>query len=186
MMLKPSDKWNWYFCEKEGHLMLDLGDDLVFRSNLCQKLLVECAYHSSQFTVDDASDFQIFKESVERLDLPESYKAQLILNCVAAKRFHKPVQPKSWFFNHQVYGDFVPCIGSIVQLVNDYDEGLFIVLDVGDNASLCARVELDEFQLTTSKGLGFSEAIKVMHDRMAPSQVIAGANPDIHHYALVG
>ncbi|EGU57677.1 hypothetical protein VITU9109_22691, partial [Vibrio tubiashii ATCC 19109] len=33
-MLKPSDKWTWYYDDSEGHLMLDLGDDMVFKTNL--------------------------------------------------------------------------------------------------------------------------------------------------------
>lgn len=164
--------------------MLDLGDELVFRTNLCHKLLVDCAYQETQFTVDDASDFQTYKEALEALDLDEGYKAQLILNCVAAKRFHKPVQPKSWFFNHQGGADEQPKIGDIVQLSNDFNCGLFIVLEVGDNASLCAQVELDEFHLTSNKSLGFSEAIKVMHDRMMPYQV-QQAYP-FQQYAMVG
>lgn len=183
MMLKPSDKWSWYFCEKEEHLMLNLGEDLVFRTNLCQKLLVECAYGTTQFTVDDASDFQTFKESLDNVDLAEGYKAQLILNCVAAKRFHKPVQPKSWFFNHQLSASQELQVGDIVRLNNDFNHGLFIILEVGENASLCARVETDDFQLTSNKSIGFSEAIKVMHDRIARC--------DIEHYrypslAMVG
>lgn len=146
--------------------MLDLGDDLVFRTNLCQKLLVECAYSKTQFTVDDASDFQTYKEALDALDLTEGYKSQLILNCVAAKRFHKPVQPKSWFFNHQGACEEQPNVGDIMQLSNDFNHGLFMVLEVGESASLCANIKLEEFYLTSSKSLGFSEAIKVMHDRM--------------------
>jgi cell division protein ZapC len=182
-MLKPSDKWSWYFCEKEEHLMLNLGEELVFRTNLSQKLLVECAYGTTQFTVDDASDFQTFKESLDCLDLAEGYKAQLILNCVAAKRFHKPVQPKSWFFNHQLSSTLQLLVGDIVRLDNDFNHGLFIVLEVGENASLCARVETDDFQLTSNKSIGFSEAIKVMHDRIAHHQVAHINYPSL---AMVG
>lgn len=100
-MLKPSDTWIWYMDESENSLMLDLGDDMVFKTNLSRKLLVECAMGQNNFTVDDASAFQTFKDQISLLGLSEPRQAELTLYCVAAKRFHKPVQPKSWFFDHQ-------------------------------------------------------------------------------------
>lgn len=36
-MLKPSDTWIWYMDESENSLMLDLGDDMVFKTNLSRK-----------------------------------------------------------------------------------------------------------------------------------------------------
>ncbi len=178
-MLKPSDKWNWYFCDSEGHLMLDLGNEMVFKTLLPKKLLVTCAFTSGQFTVDDASDYQVFKESVAYLDLSEPRKVELILNCVAAKRFHKPVQPKSWFFDIQ-NAETVPHVGEIVQLKNRMNAGRFIVLEVGEYASLCASIELEAFTLALGKELKYGQAIKVMHDRM--EYVNLGSQP----VALVG
>lgn len=43
-MLKPSDKWNWYFDEHKACLMLDLGEEMIFQTNLSRKLLVNCAF----------------------------------------------------------------------------------------------------------------------------------------------
>ncbi|CAH0526001.1 Cell division protein ZapC [Vibrio hippocampi] len=165
-MLKPSDTWIWYMDESEDALMLDLGDDMVFKTNLSRKLLVECALGENNFTVDDASSFQIFKDQIDHLDLSEPRQAELTLYCVAAKRFHKPVQPKSWFFDHQGQGH-EPQEGELVSLVNGYSNGHFIVLEVGESASLCVSVDLDGFQLNPSKVVGFGQSIKVMHDRMA-------------------
>lgn len=169
-MLKPRDTWIWYMDESENALMLDLGDDMVFKTNLSRKQLVECATGVNNFTVDDASSFQVFKDQIAHLDLSEPRQAELTLYCVAAKRFHKPVQPKSWFFDHQsqIKG-FTPKEGELVSLVNHYSNGCFIVLEVGENASLCACVELDAFTLNPSKQVLFGQSIKVMHDRMAPA-----------------
>jgi len=166
MMLKPRDTWNWFFDERESALMLDLGSDMLFKVNLAKKLLVDCAYIESDFTVDDASAFQSFKESISHLDLSEPRKAELVLNCVASKRFHKPVQPKSWFFDPQSGGDYLPNEADIVHLKNDYGEGYFMVIDVCQSASLCALVENNEFMLDERKVLKFGQAIKVMHNRM--------------------
>jgi cell division protein ZapC len=165
-MLKPRDNWTWYFDDTENHLMLDLGDNMLFKTNLPRKLLVDCAVGTNVFCVNDASDYQTFKESLSHLDLTEPRQAELALYCVAAKRFHKPVQPKSWFFHE---GRGTPCRlheGNLVTLSNDQDEGLFIILEVGENACLIAPVALDGFTLREGKTLAFGEPIKVMHDRI--------------------
>ncbi|MEZ9232669.1 cell division protein ZapC [Vibrio amylolyticus] len=180
-MLKPSDKWTWYYDDKESNLMLDLGDDIVFKTNLPRKLLVDCAVGINEFSVDDASAFQTFKEQICLLPISEPRQAELALYCVAAKRFHKPVQPKSWFFDSQ-HGDCTPCEGDIVRLTNQHSDGYFIILEVGESASLIASIDIDAFSLTSSKNLVFGQAIKVMHDRMALANSMFQTTP----IALVG
>ncbi|WP_237668458.1 cell division protein ZapC, partial [Vibrio sp. V37_P2S8PM304] len=167
--------------DREGYLMLDLGEDMIFKTNLERKLLVDCAVGINEFSVDDASAFQTFKEQISLLPLSEPRQAELALYCVAAKRFHKPVQPKSWFFDAQ--GDECqPSEGDIVKLSNSASSGHFIVLEVGDNASLVAYIDLEEFQMSGSKSLVFGQAIKVMHDRM----LLANQLFQTHSYAMVG
>ncbi len=180
-MLKPSDTWKWYYNETNKSLMLDLGRDMVFSVNFPPKLLVNSAFEDNEFTVEDASCFHLFRQQVDVLPLSEPRKAELTLNCVAAKRFHKPVQPKSWFFSSQG-GDFVPQEGEIVHLRNCFSEGHFIVVEVGDCASICINVGLREFSLTESKVLKFGEPIKVMHDRFAKVHI----QHDYQHLAMVG
>ncbi len=165
-MLKPSDKWNWYYDEQKACLMLDLGEEMIFQTNLSRKLLVNCAFSDNEFTVDDASAFQTFNERIRCLDINQYRQAELTLYCVAAKRFHKPVQPKSWFFDAQSTG-YEPEEGGMVFLTNQYSEGVFIVLEPGEASSLCLYVGQDEFILDGNKSLPFGQPIKVMHDRMA-------------------
>ncbi|MGF1755980.1 cell division protein ZapC [Vibrio makurazakiensis] len=181
-MLKPSDTWNWYYSDQECSLMLNLGQDMVFKTNLVKKTLVQCAFKNNEFTVDDASAYQIFKEKISCLDLSEPRQAELALYCVAAKRFHKPVQPKSWFFDTQSAYHHDPREGDIVRLSNELNDGHFIVLEVGDSSSLCVSIELEEFLLAGSKVLRFGDYIKVMHDRMVCANSIASIGP----MALVG
>ncbi|PMH46500.1 cell division protein ZapC [Vibrio sp. 10N.286.49.B3] len=180
-MLKPSNTWNWYYEENKQTLMLDLGDDLVFQTNLARKLLVNCALSANEFTVDDATSFQTFRDPIHSLSLSEPRQAELTLYCVAAKRFHKPVQPRSWFFDHQSEG-YAPQEADVIRLVNQYGSGLFIVLEVGDGSSLCTFVELEEMELTSAKSLKFGDSIKVMHDRM----VCANHMLNTETIALVG
>ncbi|CAK1780210.1 hypothetical protein VCRA2112O187_14200001 [Vibrio crassostreae] len=53
---------------------------------------------------------------------------------------------------------------------------------MGECASLCAFVDLEEFLLTPSKGLRFGDSIKVMHDRMIDANAILHQT----HIAMVG
>lgn len=182
-MLKPSDKWTWFYSDSEGYLMLDLGNEMVFRTNLSRNLLVDSAFSNPSFTVDDASAYQTYKERVSGLKLPEGRQVELALYCVAANRFHKPVQPKSWFFDHQApqLAD-KPQEGDIVALMNQFNQGHFIILEAGESASLCALVELEPFTLNPSKQLSFGQVIKVMHDRMLDANHIL----QFESIALVG
>ncbi len=148
--------------------MLDLGTDMLFRTNFPAKVLVDCAFDTNEFTVDDAGDYQSFCESVSYLPLLDARKAELVLNCVAAKRFYKPIQPKSWFFDTQLGNPVMsPREGEVISLKNQYNYGHFIVIESGETSSLCICVELDGFALTSSKMMNFSDVVKVMHDRMA-------------------
>lgn len=181
-MLKPNDKWTWYYDDAEQHLMLDLGDNMVFKTNLSRKLIVECAVGINEFSVDDASAFQTYKEQIAYLGLSNPRMDELALYCVAAKRFHKTVQPKSWFFESQSSGDIEPEEGDFIHLRNQYSQGHFIVLEVGEHASLVASVNLEEFYLNGTKCLKYGQAIKVMHDRMK----IANHQFQLQSIAMVG
>ncbi|PWI34169.1 cell division protein ZapC [Vibrio albus] len=177
-MLKPKDTWNWYYDKSDDALMLDLGEEMLFRVNLPKKLLVDCAFASNEFSVEDATSFQIFYEKTSRTSLSEPRRAELVLNCVAAKRFHVPVQPKSWFFDYQPERDgYEVEEGDFIHLQNQYGEGYFMVVECGENASLCVYIELDEFNLNGSKKLRFAEPIKVMHDRMLCANALFIENP---------
>ncbi|MFV0575345.1 MAG: cell division protein ZapC [Vibrio sp.] len=180
-MLKPSDTWKWYYNETNKSLMLDLGEKPDFRINLPKKLLINSAFGDNEFSVDDASSFAIFRQQVDLLPLSEPRKDELALNGTAARRFHKPVQPKSWFFSSQG-GDFIPEEGEIVHLRNCYSEGHFMVVEVGETASICVYVSRRDFSLTDCKILKFGEPIKVMHDRFAKVML----QPAIETYAMVG
>ncbi|MBM7035788.1 cell division protein ZapC [Vibrio ulleungensis] len=175
-MLKLSDTWNWYYDHSKSALMLDLDDGMLFKANLKTKDLIPCAFQTNQFNVEDAQAFHTFRDSIATLPLNEPRQAELNLNCVAAKRFHKPVQPKSWFFDAG-NGVDIPCEGMLVQMQNSLNQGIFIVVEAGDNASICALVDLQDFQLNGYKTLKFGDMVKVMHDRMTHIEYVEVAQP---------
>ncbi|CED71461.1 cell division protein ZapC [Aliivibrio wodanis] len=179
-MLKPSDTWSWYYDNKARSLMLELSMDMVFCVNLPSKVLIDEAFNKSKFSVDDAASYEMFVEYISFLPLSEPRKVELALNCVAAKRFHKPMLPKSWFFESQGDG-YCPAEGEVVSLKNDLGEGHFIIVENYECASMCMLVDMDAFALNPVKYMSFCEPVKVMHDRMAKLQVVNSS-----YYALVG
>ncbi|OZS42647.1 cell division protein ZapC [Photobacterium sanguinicancri] len=166
-MLKPNNSWKWYFDQQHNSLMLSLGKDMVFRTAIPAKFLITCAMQENTFTVDDATAFETFKSSIEHLDLPKPRKAELALNAVAAGRFHKPMMPKSWFFQTQSHG-YEPEQGEIVTLATETGHGKFIVIENSGSASLCMLAEQETLALNSTKEMNYCDTIKVMNDRIPP------------------
>ncbi|WEM43867.1 cell division protein ZapC [Photobacterium sp. DA100] len=181
-MLKPNNSWMWYYDQKYDALMLDLGDDMLFRVAIPTKNLIPCAFTRSTFTVDDASVYQSFLEGMSILELSAPRKAELALNAVAASRFHKPLMPKSWFFNQQS-GAHQPQLGDIVTLSTDLGEGQFLIIENSGTASLCMMANTSSLALNAAKEMAFCETIKVMNDRM---KAYEGAVEAPVRFALVG
>ncbi len=181
-MLKPNNSWKWYFDDSCQSLMLDLGHDMVFRVQMPAKDLVPDAYISNPFTVDDASLFQTFNEAVRYLPLSGPRKAELALNAVAAYRYHKPILPKSWFFENLSEG-YEPEMGELVMLQTEYSAAPFLLVENAGTASLCMYAGEETFQLDGRKSLDFCQPIKVMNDRVAVVSAQMLADPS---YALVG
>ncbi|WP_064604132.1 cell division protein ZapC [Photobacterium sp. J15] len=179
-MLKPNNSWMWYYDPKHDSLMLDLGEEMVFRVSIPTKHLVTSAFEKTVFTVDDASVFQTFQESIAHLDLTLPRKAELALNAVAASRFHKPMMPKSWFFTNQ-QGGVEPENGDIVELETEFATAKFLIIENSGCASLCMLAEVEPLTLNVSKEMAFCDTIKVMNDRMKAFQVELPMN-----LALVG
>ncbi|MBV7296857.1 cell division protein ZapC [Enterovibrio paralichthyis] len=182
-MLKPNNAWKWYFDEVGESLMLDLGQEMVFRVAIEKKHLIPDAFIESPFSVDDASLFQTYSEAVSVLGLSGPRKAELILNAVAAKRFHKPLLPKSWFFQGQEV-QISPEIGQIVELKTEHGSEAFLVIENAGTASLCMHASESPLALTDTKQMRFCEAIKVMNDRLSTYQQQYDSGSG--HYALVG
>ncbi len=163
--------------------MLDLGDDMVFRVAIPTKHLVPTAFEKSTFTVDDATVYQSFIEGISDLDLSAPRKAELALNAVAASRFHKPLMPKSWFFQN-LEGDCTPVQAEIVTLYTESGKGNYLVIENSGCASLCMLADVEPLSLTSTKDMKFCEVIKVMNDRMEAFQVEVEVAP--MSFALVG
>lgn len=164
MLLHPSDNWKWYYNSSDRVLMLDMGEHYQFKSDLLSKNLTFDVCEGGTFSIDDADNYRLFLKAVTCFIKQDERFLAVVFNAVAAKRFHKPVMPQSWFFS-KATDALSPNSGDIVVLANELNQGKFLIIENCGEASLCMCME-DDFMLSENKKLGFSGSIKVMNDRM--------------------
>lgn len=155
--------------------MLDLSNDMIFRSHYPAKMLTPDAFAELSFSVSDATAYYQYYENIQFLQSIENNKSildeprcvELALNAVIAANCLKPQMPKSWFFTQQPML-FIPSVGNIVETYSqETNERIFLlVVEPSDSASLCLiahpKIEI------SGKIFYLSDPIKVMNDRLVP------------------
>lgn len=144
--------------------MLDLSDRMIFATEYKGGQLVPASFTTQPFCVDDAALYYQLMDKIAELDWSTPHQVQLVLNAIAVSRFYKPLMPQSWFFNEQ-HSSCALEVGSLVCMQTPHGRGEFMVIEAGDQASVCLNLT-DELILTTSKTLPRFGVIKVMNNRM--------------------
>ena len=163
---RPTDSWRWYFDNEYDSLMLEISSEMLFRCNYASKILIPDVFNEFSFSVDDATAYYQFYDSCQSLALTDSQKIELSINAIVAANFLKPPMPKSWYFSQQPML-YQPKVADIVT-VNMQETGqqiCLLVVEAGENASLCIIAQ--PTFIAMNKTFYFSEAIKVMNDRLA-------------------
>ncbi len=181
MKLKPDDQWQWFYDDDYDRMMLEIQGGLLFCSRFSGKMLIPSAKRSEPFSVDDATAFYLFEESLKPLQLTNEHRSQLILNSLVASRYLKPIMPKSWYFKVFNHG-YQPAMGHLVQaFLTEYDQTIaLLVVESNEVASLCVVAQL-HVQLPT-KCLQLGDAIKLMNDRLIP---LSFASVEPHYQQVI-
>ncbi|MDF2177525.1 cell division protein ZapC [Aliiglaciecola sp. CAU 1673] len=158
-MLRPDSQWRWYFDQQQACLAMQLSDEMVFLSAYGAKQLGRQPMAFEDF---DLEDHQNYSQAAFLLDdevqFTAAFKTQAALNACALLRFHKPLMPKSWFFQRGMAGSGV----GVATLTSNLHAAQVLVLQEGES---CLCMLLDEsLPLDEGKSLKQFEAIKVMRD----------------------
>lgn len=165
MKIKPNNQWRWYYDDEHERMMLDLANEMLFRSFFPAKMSVASAYGKMTFNIDDAGLYHCIKEQVQKLSLSNEHSAELILNTLVAFRFLKPQMPRRWYFlpvdchDDLVLGDVVR-----VHIEDSGQQALFLVAEAGKYASLCLLVE--PRLVLKDRLIRFCDQIKIMNNRL--------------------
>ncbi|NUF48438.1 cell division protein ZapC [Gilliamella sp. ESL0250] len=167
MAFRPTDCWRWYFDSEYDSLMLEVSSEMLFRSCYPSKMLIPDVFGEFSFSVSDATSYYQFRDGCQLLDLTDAQKIELSINAIVAANFLKPQMPKSWYFSQQPML-YVPKVADVVEV--SLQEGgqkvYLMIVEAGENASLCIIAQPSFVAM--SKTFMFSEAIKVMNDRLKP------------------
>lgn len=164
MCIQPNDNWQWHYDAQDDRLMLDLSDRMIFATEYKGRVLVPSAFTTRPFCVDDAALYYQLMDKIAELDWSVPHQVQLVLNAIAVSRFYKPLMPQSWFFN-ELHAQCWLETGTLVCMQTAHGKGEFMVIEAGDQASVCLNLT-EELVLTASKTLPRFGVIKVMNNRM--------------------
>ncbi len=170
MFIQPTDSWQWHYDAQNDRLMLELSDNMLFATEYKGRQLVPNAFTTQPFCVDDAALYYQLMDKAAELQWSIPHQVQLVLNAIAVSRFYKPLMPQSWFFNEQ-HSTIWPINGDLVWMCTSHGRGEFMVIEAGEQASVCLNLT-DDLILTTSKQLPRFGVIKVMNNRMVPRVVM--------------
>ncbi|BCO13842.1 cell division protein ZapC [Aeromonas hydrophila] len=169
MCIQPNDNWQWHYDAHDDRLMLDLSDRMIFATEYKGRQLVPSAFTTQAFCVDDAALYYQLMDRVAELEWSVPHQVQLVLNAIAVSRFYKPLMPQSWFFG-ETHPAIIPETGALLCMGTPHGKGEFLVIEAGEQASVCLNLT-DDLILTTSKTLPRFGVIKVMNNRMSPRPV---------------
>lgn len=163
MFLQPNDQWQWHYDAKSDRLMLELSDEMIFATEYQGRQLVPASFTTQPFCVDDASLYYQLMDNATDLNWSVPHQVQLVLNAIAVSRFYKPLMPQSWFFI-ELGQQLMPERGELVVMHTQHGEGVFMVIEAGEQASVCLNLT-EELMLSGNKLMPRFAVIKVMNNR---------------------
>ncbi|MBC3767506.1 cell division protein ZapC domain-containing protein [Neptunicella marina] len=165
MMLQPSMYWCWVMDEDTQCLTLELEEG-VYHTPYKSKHLLGHVSLPQEFTLEHLQCFTSVEEDIQQFaaGLTSELASQIAINAVAARFFHKPLAPKSWYFTkprlHGMHHHFA--------LLQCKREQLKVyIVEKEAQASVCMLIS-SQVALDESAQLKPFSLIKVMNDYLQP------------------
>lgn len=163
-MLKPLSDWYWF--SENSQLMLSMGNEWQCTTAYGQNHIVDLPKSDQLFSIRDTECYLALSDSLFACDrqFSDAQLTHILINATAAIIFHKPVTPKSWFF------DEVDSYGAhhrLARLGNKFNSGIVVVLTDEHSLVTCMLIS-PRLQLNETKYLAQFDLIKVAKNRLEP------------------
>ncbi|WP_088328490.1 cell division protein ZapC domain-containing protein [Lacimicrobium sp. SS2-24] len=164
-MLQPDTDWQWFYDTQHGCLSLSMGE-MQFTTPYTYKALNRAPVNPAPFDLQDLEHYADVANELEQCSLSYSaaQRTQIALNTCAALRYHKPLMPKSWFFNRVAQSGHFHRLAYLSTSAAEVR-----VWVVEDKQSSCLCMLLDpQLELQPGKTLKQFELIRVTPDCLLP------------------
>jgi cell division protein ZapC len=171
-MLQPKADWFWF--TENQQLMLSMGTQWQCTTAYGAKHTVNLPHTDQLFSLHDTECYLRLAERLEhcRANFSDAQINHILINGTAATLFHKPIAPKSWFFEPVGSCDTAHCLATVS---NTFNQGLMLVLVQEDEMSTCMLIS-ESFTLTEQKQLNQFELIKMANNRLTAVLVEGAAS----------
>jgi cell division protein ZapC len=163
-MLHPLSDWYWF--TENNRLMLSLGDEWQCTTAYGQQQIIDMPKSHQLFNLSDTECYLSLADHLLASggDFTDAQLTHILINATAATMFHKPVTPKSWFFDEiESYG----FNNRLARVVNKFDTGIVVVLTDERYLASCMLIS-SQFQLNENKYLKQFDLIKLAKNRLEP------------------
>lgn len=163
-MLQPMSDWFWF--SENSQLMLSMGTEWQCTTAYGQKQIVDLPKSQQLFSLSDTECYLTFANHLQSSagQFSEAQLTHILINATAGIMFHKPVSPKSWFFDEiQSYGFH----HRLARVSNNFGAGVVLVLTDEHPLATCMLIS-PKFQLNASRFLQQFDLVKVAKTRLEP------------------
>lgn len=163
-MLQPMSTWFWF--SENSQLMLSMGDEWQCTTAFGNKQIVNMPANKMLFSLRDTESYLSLSNQIQQsaIGYSDAQLTHVLINATAALQFHRPVTPKSWFFDEV---DNYGVNNRLANLTNQY--GIAVVLVLTQEQHLCTCMLISpQIQISDSKALNKFELIKVANNRLEP------------------
>lgn len=163
-MLHPMSDWYWF--TENGQLMLSMGKEWLCTTAYGQKQIIDLPKTHQLFNLSDTECYLLLADHLNDSGhhFSDAQLTHILINATAAKMFHKPVTPKSWFL------DVIESFGfhhRLARVNNKFNSGIIIVLTEERDLATCMLIS-SKLQLNEYKCLKQFDLIKVAKNRLEP------------------
>ena len=163
-MLQPMSDWYWF--SENSRLMLSMGKEWQCTSAYGQQQIIDLPKSEQLFSLSDTECYLTLANHLLASggQFSDAQLTHILINATAAMMFHKPVTPKSWFF------DEIESFGfhhRLARVVNKFNSGVVLVLTDEHSLATCMLIS-SKLQLNENKSLRQFDLIKLAKTRLEP------------------